>query len=123
MFSGNKGLNNFTPQQPGSTFSSFNTQQQNTGFGNTFGAKPGGNFGAPAFGQNASVFGAQQPGTSLFGSTATPQQQQQQGFGCMYTINVFFVIALLRKYNFIIFLNLFSFRTTTTTTATNINFR
>lgn len=76
MFGGNKPLNTFTPA--GSTFSSFNAQQQNTGFGTAF-PKQGGNFGASSFGQqNNSVFGAQQPGTSLFGSNTT---QQQPGFG------------------------------------------
>jgi hypothetical protein len=68
--------------QPSATpaFSSFNTQQQNTSFGQPSAfAKPGGTFGT-SFGQaNTSVFGAQpQPGTSLFGATSTPQQA---GFG------------------------------------------
>ncbi|CRK89895.1 CLUMA_CG003627, isoform A [Clunio marinus] len=76
MFGGSK--NTFgQPSTP--AFSSFNSPQQNTGFGQSAFAKPGGAFGT--FGQQqTSVFGAtpQPGGSSLFGATSTPQQQ---GFG------------------------------------------
>lgn len=94
MFGANKPLNTFSNQPASSTFSSFNNPQQNTGFATAF-SKPGGNFGAPTFGQqNTSVFGATQPATSLFGSTASTQQQ---GFGSK--IKFFFV--LIRKLHFV----------------------
>jgi hypothetical protein len=82
MFGGQK--NTFGAQPATPAFSAFNTQpQQNTGFGQSAFAKPGGTFGSN-FGQpTTSVFGAQPtPGTSLFGS-AQPQQPQQ-GFGSEY---------------------------------------
>lgn len=67
------------PTTPG--FSAFNPQQQqNTGFGQSAFAKPGGAFGSTFGNQGTSVFGAQPAaGTSLFGSTQP--QQPQQGFG------------------------------------------
>lgn len=79
MFGGQKNTFGTPTQTP--AFSSFNPQQQNTGFGQSAFSKPGGTFGAPTFGQqNNSVFGAQQaPGTSLFGATNPPQQQSFGG--------------------------------------------
>ena len=79
MFSGQK--NTFGQQPATPSFSAFNTQPQNTAFGSSAFSKPAGGFGA-SFGaqQQTSVFGAQPAaGTSLFGATNTPQQQQ--GFG------------------------------------------
>lgn len=74
MFGGQKSTFGAPNQTP--AFSSFNPQQQNTGFGQSAFSKPAGTFGATTFGQqNTSVFGAQQaPSTSLFGATNTPQQ-------------------------------------------------
>lgn len=79
MFGGSKNTFGQPTSTPG--FSAFNTPQQNTGFGQSAFAKPAGSFGQPTFGQQqTSVFGAQPAaGTSLFGTTSTPQQQ---GFGC-----------------------------------------
>lgn len=85
MFGGNKNTFGQQPATPG--FSAFNPQpQQNTGFGQSAFAKPGGAFGGASFGQqNTSVFGAQPAaGTSLFGSQQPQQQPQQQGFGCKF---------------------------------------
>lgn len=81
MFGGQK--NTFGQQPATPAFSSFNSPQQNAGFGQSAFAKPATGFGN-TFGQNTSVFGAQPaPGTSLFGATSTAQQQQ--GFGSEMT--------------------------------------
>lgn len=116
MFGGSKPT--FGQQSTASAFPSFNTTQQNTGFGQSAFAKPAGGFGA-SFQQPTSVFGAPQPtpGTSLFG-TAQPQQQQQQGFG-----SKLYNFCKQRK-DFHFLMKLHSFRSaTTTTTTTNFNFR